>query len=132
MSISTNGFVLTETKDVFSILSIIESTLIKLIKKYSQNVPVFQDTTSKFPKIECDPRLGFFNIYFKVKGESRILTVHFDCDSDYSEFGGSKIIWGVNYWGLSEEIVLGICKEIKPFGQVYYEANDCDGKVVEV
>ena len=61
-----------------------------------------------------------------------MLMIHFDCDSDYKEYGGSKIIGGVNYWGMSEEIVLGICNEMKQFGQVFYEANDFDGKVVEV
>ena len=131
MSISTNGFVLTEKKDVFSVLSIIESTLIELIKKYSKG-NFRQDTTSKLPTIECKPDLGFFNIYFTVKNESRILTVHFGCDSDYSEYGNSKIIWSVNYWGLAEEIILAICKEMKQFGQVFYEANDCNGEVVEV
>ena len=60
------------------------------------------------------------------------MTVHFDCDSDYSEYGDSKIIWSVNYWGLAEEIILAICKEMKQFGQVFYEANDCDGEIVEV
>jgi hypothetical protein len=58
--------------------------------------------------------------------------IQFDCDSYYSEYGGSKIIWRVNYWGLSEEILLGICKEMKQFGQVFYEANDCDSEIVEV
>ena len=133
MSVSTTGFVLTETKDIFLVLEVIESTLIELIKKYTiTEIPIFLDTTSKFPTIECNPNNKFFNITFKVNDESRMLMVHFDCDSDYSEFGGSKIIWGVNYWGMSEEIVLGICKEMKQFGQVFYEANDFDGEVIEV
>ena len=38
MSVSTTGFVLTETKDI----------------------PIFRDTTSEFPTIECDPRMRFF------------------------------------------------------------------------
>ena len=131
MSVSTTGFVLTETKNVFSVLSTIESILIEIVKKYSKG-NFRQDTTSTLPRIECDPRMRFFRVLFKVNDESRMLVVHFDCDSDYSEFGGSKIIWGVNYWGMSEEIVLGICKEMKQFGQVFYEANDFDGEVVEV
>ena len=131
MGISTTGFVLTETKDVFLVLSTIESTLIEIVKKYSKG-NFRQDITSTLPRIECDPRMRFFRVLFKVNDESRMLTVYFDCDSDYSEFGNSKIIWGVNYWGMSEEIVLGICKEMKQFGQVFYEANDFDGEVVEV
>ena len=54
MSVSTTGFVLTETKNVFFVLSTIESILIELIKKYAiKDIPIFRDTTSKFPRIEC-------------------------------------------------------------------------------
>lgn len=133
MSISTNGFVLTDKKDVFSVLEVIEYTLIELVKKYAaKDTPIFLDSTSKFPTIKCNSNNKFFQIIFKVNNESRMLMVHFDCDSDYSEFGNSKIIWGVNYWGLAEEIILGICKEMKRFGQVFYNADNCGGEVVEV
>lgn len=132
MSVSTSGFVLTETKDVFAILSIIEDNLIQLVKKYSLGDVLFRDSTSKLPVIECRPDGKFFSIRFKVNNESRILMVHFDCDCDYKEYGNSKIIWSVNYWGLAEEIILSICEAMKPYGQVFYEANDYDGVVVEV
>lgn len=132
MGVYTNGFVLTEKKDIFAVLNTIEKTLISLVRKYSQDVPIFRDSTSKLPRVECSPQSQFFNIYFKVNNEARILTVHFDCDCDYKEYGGSKIIWGVNNWGMSEEIILSICEVMKPFGKVFYEANDCDGEVVEV
>lgn len=133
MGISTNGFVLTETKDIFTTLSTIENVLINLVKRYSnKDVPIFRDDTSRLPIIEYSPNSKFFSFCFKVNNEFRILIVHFDCDCDYSEYGGSKIIWSVNYWGLAEEIVLSICKEMKQFGKVFYEANDYDSEVVEV
>jgi len=132
MGISTVGFVVTENKDVFSILSKIENVLIPIIKKYSSGDYVWKDKTSQFPRIECSPSSKFFNIYFKVNNESRILMVHFDCDSDYSEYGDKEIIWSLSYWGLAEEIVLSICEGMKQYGKVYYEANDCDGDIVEV
>lgn len=118
MSVSTTGFVLTEKKDVFEVLSTIKDALTK--------------DYSVFPRIEYEPNGRYFNFFFKINNESRMLMVHFDCDRDYSEYSGSKIIWTLNYWGLAEEIVLSICKAMKRFGQVYYEANDCDGKIVEV
>lgn len=132
MGISTTGFVLTDNKDIFATLRIIENILIDLIRKYAKEFPIYIDSTSKFPLIECRPEGEFFSIQFKVNNESRMLIVHFDCDCDYKEYGDSKIIWSVNYWGLAEEIVLGICKAMKPYGKVFYEANDFDGDIIEV
>lgn len=132
MVISTSGFVLTENKDIFEVLTTIENTLIDLIKKYAKEFPIFKDTTSDFPTIECCPGSRYFTIRFKVNDESRMLMVHFNCDCDYSEYGSSKIIWSVNYWGLDEEIVLGICQVMKQYGRVFYKATDFDGNIVEV
>jgi hypothetical protein len=132
MSVSTTGFVLTDKKDVFEVLRIIENILVEMVRKYSAEIDMWKDSTSKLPIIECRPESQFFKIYFKVNNEERMLMVHFDCDCDYSEYGGSKIIWSVNNWGLAEEIVLTICKEMKQFGKVFYEVNDCDSEVVEI
>jgi len=132
MGISTTGFVLTENKDVFAVLTTIEDTLIELVKKYSTGEIIFLDKTSRFPKIVCSPRSISFHIHFKVNDENRILGVYFDCDCDYKEYGDSKIIWNVTKWGMAEEIILAVCKAMKQYGQVFYEANDCDGEVVEV
>lgn len=131
MGISTTGFVLTENKDVFEILTTIEDTLKELIRKYSDGGHIFRDTSS-FPVIECSPRMGYFTLCFKVNNEDRMLSVHFDCDSDYSEYGDSKIIWSVNWWGMAEEIILSICEVMKQYGKVFYEANDFDGDTIEV
>ena len=133
MSVSTSGFVLTENKDVFSVLVTIENTLIEMIRKYAtEDTPIYRDNTSQLPRIECIPQIEFCNIHFKVNNEVRMLTVHFNCNGDYSEYPGSKIIWSLNTWGLAEEIILSICKVMTQFGQVFYEANDYEGIVVEV
>jgi len=132
MGISTTGFVLTENKDVFAVLTTIEDTLAELVRKYAKDQHIFRDSTSKLPELEYVPRSKCFYICFKVNDEFRMLSVHFGCDSDYSEYGDSKIIWSVNYWGLAEEIVLNICKAMKQYGRVFYEANDCNGIIVEV
>ena len=132
MGVSTTGFVLTENKDIFSVLSTIEDTLIELIKKYSNGDVIFRDKTSSFPRIECSSKLRYFNIFFKVNDENRMLSVHFDCDCDYKEYGKAKIIWSVNYWGMAEEIVLSICNAMKEYGRVFYEASDCEDNIVEI
>jgi len=131
MGISTNGFVLTENKDVFAVLSTIEDTLTDLVNKYYKDT-IWLDDTCKLPIVECCSRGRYFAVKFKIKNENRILMVYFDCDCDYKEYGGSKIIWSVNWWGMAEEIILAVCKAMKQYGKVFYEANDCDGEVVEV
>lgn len=132
MGISTKRFVLTEKKDVFAILSTMEDTLTELVRKYAKDPVIFLDKTSSFPRIECSPKMEFFTINFKVNNEDRMMFVHFDCDYDYEEYGSPVIIWSVNWWGMAEEIVLTVCKAMKQYGRVFYEANDCDGEVVEV
>lgn len=132
MGISTKGYVLTENKDIFAVLSTIEDTLIELVKKYSTGEMIFLDKTSSFPRIECCPRMEYFVIYFRVNNEDRMMFVHFGCDCDYEEYESPVISWSVNYWGMAEEIILGICKAMKQYGKVFYEANDCDSEVVEV
>jgi hypothetical protein len=105
MSVSTTGFVLTEKKDVFEVLEVIDSTLIELVKKYSKQLFIHKDCTSKLPTIECRPITKCFSIYFRINDEGRILTVHFDCDCYYKEYGDSKIIWSVNNWGYGVPIL---------------------------
>jgi hypothetical protein len=132
MGISTNGFVLTENKDVFAVLTTIEDTLTELVRKYAKDQFIFRDATSELPTIDLSPRMKYFTVSFKVNSEYRMLSVHFGCDCDYSEYGGSKIIWSVNWWGMAEEIILAVCKAMKQYGRVFYEANDYDGEIVEV
>lgn len=131
MSVSTTGFVLTENKDIFEILNTIENTLMELINR-DVNRSIWVENACRLPIIECNTRSKFFSIRFKVSNENRILMIHFGCDCDYSEYGNSKIIWSVGYWGMAEEIILSICNAMKQFGQVFYEANDCDGEIVEI
>lgn len=83
MGVSTTGFVLTEKKDVFAVLCTIEDTLIELVKKYSTGEVIFRDKTSSFPRVVCSPTYRAFYIHFKVNGENRMLSVHFDCDCEY-------------------------------------------------
>lgn len=132
MGISTTGFVLTEKKDVFAVLRTIETTLTELVRKYAKDPILFRDKTSNVPTIECSPISRSFYIDFKVNEEERMLSVHFDCDGDYREYGSPVIIWSVNWWGMAEEVIFTVCKAMKQYGRVFYEANDYDGDVVEV
>lgn len=33
---------------------------------------------------------------------------------------------------MAEETILTVCKAMKQYGRVFYEANDCSGEIVEV
>lgn len=124
MSISTTGFVLTDEKPVWPVMTTIEKTIIELVKKYGNGKPIFRDSTSRFPDTTMHPDVQMCRMQFKVGEEDRMLHVHFNCDLDYSEYGDKKIIWSVSYWGMAEEIVLAICEAMKPYGRVFYQAND--------
>lgn len=51
------------------------------------------------------------------------------CSSDYSDiFDGYKVIFSIGHWGSSEEIMNVLSEALKPFGDVYYDFNDCDDK----
>lgn len=51
------------------------------------------------------------------------------CSSDYSDVHeGYKVIFSIGYWGSSEEIMNVVAGALKPYGDVYYDFNDCDDK----
>ena len=51
------------------------------------------------------------------------------CSGDYSDvYDGHKVIFSIGYWGSSEEIMNVLSEALKPYGDVYYDFNDCDDK----
>tara|TARA_B100001105_G_scaffold119372_1_gene95629 strand:- start:2351 stop:2818 length:468 start_codon:yes stop_codon:yes gene_type:complete len=57
----------------------------------------------------------------------RMLQVFPDCSCDYSDtYEGDKIIFSVGCWGMYDEIMKVVAKSVAPFGDVYYDFNDCD------
>ena len=64
---------------------------------------------------------------FKVDDEDRSLKIFPDCSCDYSEtYEGDKIIFSLGCWGMYNEIMMVVAKAVAPFGDVYYDFNDCD------
>ena len=67
-----------------------------------------------------------FNIFFGI-GEQRRMFVTNECNGDYADtYKGEKIIFDLNYWGKSDEIMKVIIPILKEFGRVFYDFNDCD------
>ena len=49
------------------------------------------------------------------------------CSSDYSDVReGYKVIFSIGHWGSAEEIMSVLSEALKPYGDVYYDFNDCD------
>tara|TARA_Y100001956_G_scaffold4944_1_gene4465 strand:- start:22369 stop:22836 length:468 start_codon:yes stop_codon:yes gene_type:complete len=59
----------------------------------------------------------------------RMLQVFPDCSCDYDDiYEGDKIIFSIGCWGMYDEIMKVVAKAVAPFGDVYYDFNDCDDK----
>ena len=71
-----------------------------------------------------------FNISFGNGDESRrSLFMFTTCSSDYNDVcEGYKVIFSIGYWGSSEKIMSVLSGALKPYGDVYYDFNDCDDK----
>lgn len=49
------------------------------------------------------------------------------CSDDYNHVvEGYKVIFSIGWWGSCEEIMNAVAGAIKPYGDVYYDYNDCD------
>lgn len=63
----------------------------------------------------------------------RALNVSSCCHSDYSDIhNGPKIIFSLNRWGSSSEIMNIVCNSLKEFGDVYYNENDCSDEFIKM
>ena len=69
-----------------------------------------------------------FVISFGNGDESRRSLFMFPtCSSDYSDvYDGYKVIFSIGHWGSLEEIMNAVAGALKPYGDVYYDFNDCD------
>lgn len=57
----------------------------------------------------------------------RSVKVFPDCSEDYHDVvQGDKLIFSIGKWGKSNEIMKQIGLALVPFGDVYYDHNDCD------
>ncbi len=71
---------------------------------------------------------SMYTLFFQCRDHSmRMLRMHTDCSCDYSDtYDGDKIIFSLGCWGKSDEIMQVVAKSVAPFGDVYYDHNDCD------
>jgi hypothetical protein len=67
------------------------------------------------------------SINFRVDGESRSLKTFGTCSCDTQRVvEGNSIIFNINKWSMSEEIMSVVIDAIKQYGATYYDHDDCD------
>lgn len=127
MGVNTVGLVITENKDFFKVKRMVISAIHKL---FEQN-----EEKCKSIRVLMGDYSDLAQFIFELNGDGRILTIHFDCDSDGENCGyldGSKLILSLGYWGDSIQIMKSVLKELNSLGKTYILPNDYDGELEEV
>ncbi len=72
--------------------------------------------------------LSIVSLLFGCSDHShRQLSVLPDCSCDYKDtFKGDKILFSIGHWGKNHSIMNQVAIALSPFGDVYYDRNDCD------
>lgn len=146
MSIDSMMFVTCNKEDVNSIENSVIETLNAYVRKKLDNYWRYNTTCSNRMQFLHDKSLeehsrkftngvsvttynfDSFVINFGNGDESRrSLFMSPTCSSDYGDvYDGYKVIFSIGYWGNSEEIMSVLSEALKPYGDVYYDFNDCD------
>ena len=138
MSISTTGFIVTELKNPFPLLGLIEQVIRKLLyphwnarlEREARRDGVFPNAEFSSPVFKLNtPSSGSVQTSFTYKGEQRTLWVHFLCDSDYGEVSeGSKVILSLGDYGMSRPLLRALLQPLSVFGAAYLDESDCDDR----
>ena len=142
MGADTKGLVMTEQKNAFEVAHKVVDAIESLITRTNHewrtssiiNNAMGENPQFTSPRIEMASFSQMLRIIFTYKGEDRMLTIHFDCDSDGEGCGyidGSKIILSLGYWGSSVEIMRAVLDELKVYGDAYLIDNDCSDYELE-
>lgn len=142
MGADTKGLVMTEQKNAFEVahkvVDAIESLMTRTNHEWRTssiiNNAMGENPQFTSPRIEMASFGQMLRIIFTYKGEDRMLTIHFDCDSDGEGCGyknGSKLILSLGYWGSSVEIMRAVLDELKVYGDAYLIDNDCSDYELE-
>ncbi len=127
MGINTVGLVMTENKDFFKVKRSVISAIHKMFEQNEENYKSIRVLMSDFSDLA--------QFCFTLNGDDRMITIHFDCDSDGENCGyldGSKLILSLGCWGDSVHIMKTVLQGLQVFGKTYILSNDFDGQLEEV
>lgn len=136
MGANIKGLVMTEQKNAFDAAHKAVTAIESLMQSVSYDwrassrisLAVGDKPSFTSPRIEMSSFCQMLRVFFVYKGEDRMLTMHFDCDSDGEACGykdGSKLILSLGAWGSSVEIMKAVLDNLKNLGDTYIIENDC-------
>lgn len=134
MSVCTKGFILTEFKNPFPVMGLVEKYLQLLMRPHwSRRRAMAKAAGDKDGDFEqpqfhiTSPGSGLVRVSFTYKGESRSLSLNFLCDcDDEATAPGGKIHLSLGDSGLSRPLIQGLLRVLSIFGPAYYDACDSD------
>ena len=132
MSADTKGCVVTESKDAFSVVRVVNKAIKALIENKTGEKGYKVNLIEGFslPIFEIDANFEAVSCSFSYVGEQRKLSLIFCCDydlEDYEEIKGEKCIWlSLGSWGSSVEIMRAVLKEMSSIGECYIDESDAD------
>lgn len=129
MGVNTVGLVMTENKDFFKVKRLVIGSIHKLFEQNEEKCKSIRVLMSDYSDLA--------QFIFELNGDGRILTIHFDCDSDSDGescgyLDGSKLILSLGHWGDSIHIIKSVLKELSSLGKTYILPSDYDGELEEV
>ena len=132
MSVDTKGVIATDCKDVFLISSLIERSLNSLIQFEKRmefpGATAFSAGATKYRT--ADARLcsgpSMVQLMFMFKGEERLLSVFFTCDSDNLAIAPQSISLSIGCHGDSAVLMKSALHALSILGDAYYDYDDCD------
>lgn len=133
MTVTTNGFVLTTSKDVLKISLMVQNALNGLIredrsKKFGSLSPAHSEVRESYSPVDCRllPESGMVQFTFKFRGTNRMMNMHFTCDCDNEEYGPKSVSVTMGCFGYSDVFVQTVLHALSLLGPVYFDSNDSD------
>jgi hypothetical protein len=131
MSVDTKGCVVTECKDAFQVVGILQDWWNKVLKDNGIGIKDFWKEEKQWSSLKLEiSSYGLLRVHFLYNGEERMLNVSFysDCDLKlHEEIQGHKCLWlSLGNWGSSVELMTSLLQVFKTIGVCYIDENDCD------
>jgi len=130
MTVNTKGFVLTRCKDVFFVCQRIEHALNELLRPGARAYRFAENKTPDQEFRTCSMALratsGAVGFTFTDAGDTRTMTVNFECDIDQKAYGPESISISMGCRGKSDVYVKTALQAISMLGDVYFDACDSD------
>ena len=120
MSVNTIGAVNTACKDIFLILSLVDQSLRQLIAEQAKRAP---SKNWDAPTLTVSASMDRATATFTLRGETRQLSVDFDCDADRPQWP-SALLLSLGDYGQSEVIMKTVLTALSVLGPVVYAKDD--------